>query len=307
MPACSTPFCSTTSVSGTSVTGLDQESTMHLVRHQLKYAIWEDSQIIDKLYQSSDVDVDAIISNLPPQAHPYKGTPQWNNGTTYQTWNLREADRQSKYLPVAWFQNQVINAIDNSIGRHPDCIFGNFRFWAWNRPMKEGMMLGNTGNIKPGIVAHSKDPAGVLSWKDIEIVEEVNDRWPTLIGWLATYARCLFAANESWTCVPTIGYNHRLASFRLFFFTRAGITATPDMFLGNIQGFRAVIKSFILLSKWTPALAAVNQSHSQLQYRLEGIGNYHVIDTLCRRLTLTGTASRVYVLAPGSFFNKRSP
>ncbi|KAJ8518710.1 hypothetical protein ONZ45_g4263 [Pleurotus djamor] len=222
------------------------------------------------------------------------------DNVTISSWPAPGRPEREFYKPLAGLCNGIRHAFQtehSAAARESRFFRRKLKFYAFNREMLES--VGYAFPLKPDLLTSGepiKEGTAKPSWLSVDMPGVVEDDWPAMIAQAATYARACFGADDSRYFIPVLTFHQTNAEFRLCFFHRGGILATPCMKLLTTKGFTQFVSTLVGIFNWaTPQEAGLcaTQSHSHFSINNQC---FQIADVLCRRNPDRGRATRVFTL-----------
>ncbi|KAJ8495198.1 hypothetical protein ONZ45_g12960 [Pleurotus djamor] len=203
------------------------------------------------------------------------------DNVTISSWPAPGRPEQDSYKPLADLCNGIRHAFqfEHSAAANKSRFFQRkLKFYPFNRQMRES--VGFAFPLKPDLLISGEpiEEGTKPSWLVVDMPGAVKDDWPAMIAQAATYARACFGADDSRYFIPVLTFHQTNAEFRLCFFHRGGILATPCMNLLTTKGF-------------TQFVSTLSHSHFSINNQC-----FQIADVLCRRNPDRGRATRVFTL-----------
>ncbi|KAL0952126.1 hypothetical protein HGRIS_008754 [Hohenbuehelia grisea] len=280
-------------------TKIRQEELLRRLQSELGAATHESKLTCDTFCPDPSDRATAILNDLH-QSGVFTHSPG-AKVIAIPTWPVRTDSRSGEtryYPPFVAILNAIVAAFKKLFPKATSYyVKREVKFFVYDKEMAEAVEFSEC--LKPdilGALANVFNGVGNCSWFDAELFGEFKKDWKKLLAQAGSYARSAFAAGDNRLFVPSITFNHVTSIFRLCFFHRGGVIATPPMNILTYEGFKGFVTAITGMWNWENAEAAGHytaQTHSHFSFNEE---LYQIDKLFCRRICVRGRATRVFGL-----------
>jgi Fungal protein kinase len=261
-----------------------------MMQSELCNATFESRSLLKKRCPAEEKAVKISLSKLK------RGIFHDCSSQSLKEWPRRSEPERTHYAPFAWLLNEVLEVSREKLPQLN--IHGHLQFFVYRQEMAEGVDIDSS--LKPNIVGCKCLDVNAKewwSWKEAEICVAVKNSWSDLILQASMYAHCMFAHQPQRLFVTVIHFNPSTMGVRFGFYSREGLTVTPELDLSEKAGFEGFIRGVVgIYSLIEQCRAGIDTTRTGTSFTIPNLGIHGISKTLCDRRCVRGRATRVYLL-----------